>query len=404
MCARNQAAMSESDPNDEFFMAGETPGAWLHLTGDPWMAPEDIFSDQVNTMTLTGERTRFGRSRNSVDTLPPYSPPRGPLPTPKNESDVDSDTLPSPVLSPPARKESKVDRSYSEGKRVRCTQGDTIRAASNSKPRVVGTRSKTSHSRCISPPPGMNGICEFGQRISGFGGNLHVQQILKARPLNAVETGSEKRSRKLPSIANPRKPTPLEINDPNGLVNVQMGKGRSQGSQSSSPECPLTPIEMDLGALAMIAALPDPITGTPSVKLKSGALLAILTPEQTCWQRASYLPGPIRLESSFLPASASALTDMDVLQNPISFGHSRTASDDVALDDIVDFFISFGLHDLELPAWSPETPKPNLLTPFASSTAPVFGVMNRPMSFISSDGSSVCDRDPRVLFSRGVLQ
>jgi hypothetical protein len=392
--------MSESDPNDEFFMAGETPGAWLHLTGDPWVAPEDILSDQVNNLTLTGERTRIGRSRDSVDTLPPYSPPRVPLPTPKDDSDVESDTLPPPLLSPPSRKESKIVKSYNEaGKRARRSQGGIIRAASKSKPRVVRTYGKTSHSPGPSQLPAINGFREFGQRIPGFGDNQRAQQILKARPLNAVRTGTETRGKNLPSIANSREPTPLEMNDPKGLVNVHMEKQRSQWSQSSSPECPLTPVEMDLGALAMIAALPDPVTGTPSVKLKSGALMAILTPEQTCWQRASYLPGPIRLESSFLPASASALTDIDLLQNPISFGHGRTASDDAVLDDIVDFFISFGLLDLEPPAWSPETPKPSLLTPLVSSTAPAFGVMGRPGSFASSDGSGPYTRDPRISYS-----
>lgn len=392
---RERLLMSESDQNDQFFVAGESPGAWLHLTGDPWMTPDDMFSEQNCPHALTGESNRIGRSRDSVDTLPRYSPPRVPLPTPKDDSDVDSDTLPPILLSPPSRKEPKVLKSYNENaKKAKRSQGGPIRAPSKSKARVVRKCSNAGRKPYVY---------EMGERIPGFGDNQRVQQILKAKPLDALRTGAETRNKRLPSLESFREPTPLEMNNPKGLVNRHMEREGSQGSQDSSIECPLTPVEMDLGALAMIAAVPDPTTGTPSVKLKSGKLMAILTPEQTCWQRASYLPGPIRLESSFLPHSASTLTDMDLLQNPTSFGHSRTKADDIVLDDVVDFFISFGLHDPEPPAWPPHTTKPNAFTPLASSTVPVFGVNDRPGSFASSDGSSVSTRDRRASYtsSRG---
>jgi hypothetical protein len=111
--------------------------------------------------------------------------------------------------------------------------------------------------------------------------------------------------------------------------------------QDNSPGYPLTPIELDLGALSMIATLSDPTIGTSTTRLRFGSILTSVIPEQSAWQRSVYLPGPIQLESSFIPPSASTLTDIDLLQSPFS------SSDDAVLDGIVDYFLSFGLSDLE---------------------------------------------------------
>ena len=110
---------------------------------------------------------------------------------------------------------------------------------------------------------------------------------------------------------------------------VRTKKGRLP---DDSPEYPLTPVELDLGALSMIATLPDPAISTPTTMRLRG--LPFVTPEQSAWQRPVYLPGNICLRSSFT-------TDINLLQ------HSTATSDDAVLDEIVDFFLSFGLSDLD---------------------------------------------------------
>ena len=153
------------------------------------------------------------------------------------------------------------------------------------------------------------------------------------------------------STADSNQPAPF------GLNAIDFGNIEKDGKQDDSPEFPLTPIELDLATLSMIATFPDPAIGTPTaMRLKSSSTLTFVTPEQSAWQRSINLPGTIHLESPFIPPSVSALTDIASLQNPFSSAYSRTASDDAVLDEIVDYFLSFGLSDLEPFPWSPETP------------------------------------------------
>jgi len=330
--------MSESDSNDDFFMTGETPGAWLHLTGDPWITPDDILFDPISSIILDGERSTAERSTGNVDTLPPNSPSQTVLPASNQGFDADSDTLPSPLLSLQARKEREAMK--------KCT--------------VNSMRIKRSHNSLATIPSRSNhGVGR--KRIRGLQSTSSKASVKtwsipeiasKTRTQNAfkrtAESGGDARE---PSASGSSEVAPFGMGGPKGCVNLPLQR---QKTKVPSLEYPITPIALDLGALAVIAALPDFVTGTPTVKLKSGSVVALLTPEQTCWQRATYIPGPIRLEASFIPPSASTLTDMDLLQNSLALGGSRTETDDAVLDEVVDFFISFGLHDIEQPALSPK--------------------------------------------------
>ena len=152
-------------------MAEEIPGAWLHLTGDPWMTPEDILSDRPSPLTFESERSRTRRSRDSsVDTLPPYSPPRIPLPSPKQYSDVESETLPPPLLSPTLRKEHEVEGPHSEStKGINRSRSSHIRVASKSKPQGNAIPSTVGSSSA-----GISSFHEVGHRMVGSGDNHHV--------------------------------------------------------------------------------------------------------------------------------------------------------------------------------------------------------------------------------------
>lgn len=130
--------------------------------------------------------------------------------------------------------------------------------------------------------------------------------------------------------------------------------------------CSLTPVEMDLGALAMIASLSNtttPIlankinastdgrlaTPQPGLRLKSGSVIAMVTPEQSCWSRAPYIAGEIMMSHEFL-LPTTMMTDMDQLAwfiGATSSFEARIKSDDAILDDIVDFFGDMGLLDVD---------------------------------------------------------
>ena len=323
--------MSESDSNDDFFMAGETPGAWLHLTGDPWITPDDILSDPTSSMTLRGERSPTDQS------VPPNSPFQLVLGDSNQGFDPDSDTLPSPPLSSQPRKEREAMKNRTvNSMRIKRSHDCLATTPCRSNHGVGRKRSRGSQSTSSKAPVKMWSIPENASKT-------RIRNAFK----RTVESGGDARE---PSASGSSESTPFGPDVPKGCVNLPFPR---QKTKVPSLEYPITPIALDLGALAVIAALPDLVTGTPTVKLKSGSVFALLTPEQTCWQRATYIAGPIRLETSFVPPSASALTDMDLLQNSLALG-STTETDDAVLDEVVDFFMSFGLRDIEQPGSEPK--------------------------------------------------
>ncbi|OJD29853.1 abc transporter [Diplodia corticola] len=159
---------------------------------------------------------------------------------------------------------------------------------------------------------------------------------------------------------------------------------------------PLTPIATDLSSLSVIAGLGDDSpsahrktrsdsrpsrssnssragtyddasrsssVSTTSIRLRSGSVVTVIPPEQTAWQRTAYVAGPIRLNNfsnlasssdASLPglsrkrgkagsvASLDAFQDAieSLLENPATQG--RRASDENALEELVEYFEDFG--------------------------------------------------------------
>ena len=305
------------------------------------MTPEDILSNRPSPLTFESERSRTRRSRDSsVDTLPPYSPPRIPLLSPKQDSDVESETLPPPLLSPTLRKEHEVEGPHSEStKGINRSRSSHIRVASKSKPQGVHLHHNAIPSTVGSSSAGISSFHEVGHRMVGSGDSHHVPKKLKLTGLQSVMRGAHaNRNESMFSTADSYQPAPFELYDP-----TDFGRVKENRMQDDSAGYPLTPIELDLGALSMIATLPHLAIGMPTtMRIRSGSILTSVIPEQSAWQRSVYLPGTIHLEPSFIPPSASTLTDID-----FSSAHSRTTSDDAVLDGIIDFFLSFGLSDLE---------------------------------------------------------
>lgn len=324
--------LQHTEAGGELLMAEEMPGAWLHLTGDPWMTPEDILSDRPSSFTSDSERSRIKRSSDSsIDTLPPYSPLQNRLPSPKQDFDVESDTLLSPLLSPTLRKEDEVENMHDESMEgIKRSRRSRMGIASKSKPRMVHLHHDDFQSTVGSSSAGISFPHEIEHRMEDSGNSHHMPKKSKVKgvqPIMGVES----------MFSTADSCTRFKLYDPIGLAN-----GKKDRMPGDSPGYPLTPIELDLGALSMIATLPDPASRTPTkARLRSTPILTLVTPEQSAWQRHVYLPGTIRLGTSFVPPSTSTLTYIDLLP------HSTATFDDTVLDEIVDYFLSFGLSDLE---------------------------------------------------------
>jgi hypothetical protein len=137
----------------------------------------------------------------------------------------------------------------------------------------------------------------------------------------------------------------------------------------------LTPIEVDLGVLEVIASMPDSNTSTkkafvcrmpsknahytsgnermmrrtPSVtmfELPSGSVVAVITPrpEQNTWHRSIYLPGKILIEMNSPGGLSLHLTPLDLLQEATESVdiQLRNKVEEDQVDEIVEFFQSFG--------------------------------------------------------------
>ena len=332
--------LMSAEASGELLMSEEIPRAWLHFTGDPWMTPEDILFDRPSSFTLNSERSRRKSRESSIDTLPPYSPTRIPLPSPKQDSDVESDTLPPPLLSPTLMKGDEVEDQHNESvKRTKRSRSSRIGIASKSKPRIVYPHHNVFPSTFGSSSARISSSQEVEHRMADLGDSHQMPKKSKVKSVQPV-MGTNRDESMFSTVDSY---TSFESYDAAGF-----GNAKKDRMPDDSPEYPLTPIELDLGALSMIATLPNPTISTPTiVRLTTGPML--ISPEQSAWQRSIYLPGTIRLGSSFIPPSASTLTDMDLLQQ------STTTSDDTVLDEIVEFFLSFGLSDLEPFLWSSPT-------------------------------------------------
>lgn len=130
-------------------------------------------------------------------------------------------------------------------------------------------------------------------------------------------------------------------------------------------EMALTPIEMDLGALEVIASLPE--TACPArkqsvaraslrksvyrpgsrssvvaVELPGGSLITVITPEQSAWQRAPYVPGAIRLEPKIRTERSPLAIIQEAVDAELGLDKEKVAAEQAIIDELVSFVGSFG--------------------------------------------------------------
>jgi hypothetical protein len=355
---------------------------------NPATAP--IIQHAFLDMTLNG----LPRPTNNV--LPSHMALRsdGLLPQSATTRQMNS-VLTQPLERTKTTKERRLGKSYSDSKRwIKISEGRVGRKASReSKWKVVRlyagsidqspTDSKR-HSRRHSRKPSQASSnysrtsSKVVEQTRGFADDARVRKLFESRPLPVVTMDTAHKSdSSAPTTGESVQSTPVEMYEAQSSVPSHVVR-----EKKASTETTLTPMDGGDGSLAVLAATPlagGPITRIKKgVRLKTGSVVAVATPELTAWQRSEYVAGPIRLETSFFPPSASTLTDIDHVYHPRPPGnisHTRNASDDAVLDDVVDFFFEFGLVDFKRDP-PPAKPKP-LWTPLVSSRAGSFTMQRR---------------------------
>ncbi|KAF2426490.1 hypothetical protein EJ08DRAFT_736382 [Tothia fuscella] len=190
--------------------------------------------------------------------------------------------------------------------------------------------------------------------------NKRIQDIIRAKQILRLETdgqGLNNDDSSAPTSASSIAETPCDLYDrsrPRLSVVTQI-------QNQDTDMYHITPIETDLGVLAVIASMPERSPSTKSkqnpnfnafrsrnasvIELRSGSMIAVITPESSAHIRSVYLPGKIVIDTNHSLNSSCVLTPLDLLSETAAqtFGdHGRIESDDVVADDIVDFFKGFG--------------------------------------------------------------
>jgi hypothetical protein len=205
-----------------------------------------------------------------------------------------------------------------------------------------------------------------------FANGQRILKIIKTEQLSILTTNDNERNNVSPksSSAVSMCVTPTELYN-----NFRPKLSIKTNTLSHEPEYRLTPIETDLGVLAVIASIPDPNssssfkreflrrastiksfhrcskgelteqgTSMTAFEISNGALVAVIRPERNVWQRSIYLPGKISFKTSSPGGSSSILTPLDILQDgtQVPEVQLRDKADDGIVDDIVEYFESFG--------------------------------------------------------------
>lgn len=232
------------------------------------------------------------------------------------------------------------------------------------KPADVGAGSPIEFTATLFPPPKTSvptlkkpsqGLHRSSRRIQSILQNKHISQLAvpSAQP-------STSRSMKRSSIGA----TPISA-----YAGPHKSKPALALQTHVAPpwekEMALTPIEMDLGALEVIASLPETArparkkTGAkPSlrrsvfhpgsrksvvaVELPGGSLMTVITPEQSAWQRAPFISGAIKLPPRVRPDRSPLAIIQDTVDSEDRIDQEKIATEQAILDELVDFVESFG--------------------------------------------------------------
>lgn len=227
---------------------------------------------------------------------------------------------------------------------------------------------------------------------SSFSERSRVRETLNSKRVETLRTGIVNfGARTLPDTPSSVEATPRELYrdrtpSPSSPI-TSPTKGRRALQEISlnkrrSHSTPLTPVPWSVGS--------DHTTPTASSRrgsarssrltLRSGAVLAVFSPEESPWEKQVYVPGPIRVEKRFtesaMPrkASVASLEPFFGVVEELG-GGPRRASDDAALADIIEHFEQLGIaassdEDVLDRFWETSSISPgNAVSPAAPPTA-----------------------------------
>lgn len=89
------------------------------------------------------------------------------------------------------------------------------------------------------------------------------------------------------------------------------------------------------------------------IRLKNGSTVIVAPPEASAWTRRCYIPGPIRLNKAAAQPRKNSLASLEAFQDAIdqvvkdnASLSSRRRGDDAAIEEICEFFLSFGFDNI----------------------------------------------------------
>ncbi|KAJ9648531.1 hypothetical protein H2199_001386 [Coniosporium tulheliwenetii] len=234
---------------------------------------------------------------------------------------------------------------------------------------------------------------------TGFLGRVPVQEILKSKRIQALKTDiTDFKSGSLPVTPESVAITPIEMYSPGQPHPLRLQSTQRTALRPVTPNghramaFPITPIATDLASLSMLASLSEPPSadsnaeyspGGTAIKLRSGSVLTVITPEQNAWQRSLYMHGPVRLQKPAVLLKKNSIASLDAFQDALESHEeetSRRPSDDTSLDDLVDFMDSFGfeLVSFELDEYWDTGLKPQRALPASGERRPTLPGERRP--------------------------
>ncbi|KAF2836549.1 hypothetical protein M501DRAFT_987268 [Patellaria atrata CBS 101060] len=151
--------------------------------------------------------------------------------------------------------------------------------------------------------------------------------------------------------------TPRANQDPLHSFYLSPGHSHTQ-SHNFGYNFPLTPIATSLDTLAVIASdspisphrtprasIHPPISRSTSIHLHSGSVLTVISPEDSPFQRSTYLPGPIRLQPPYAPGGVVSLATWKETLTLDGEGavRARRQSEDATIEGLVKYFEGLGV-------------------------------------------------------------
>jgi hypothetical protein len=310
------------------------------------------------------------------------SPPRHGLPAPQQALPPIPRHSRRNALSPVGTRPSERQAGLSQivDRRLEKRKGRTQRTLTTSHTRAAPTQNLDDLHLCIRPlfsslTNATSPLGPYAQEDASqadLADNRHIVDVTKIKQLDKPSTHGSSSSNdfSIPSSVMTKDATCFEMY---GGSRPRLSIVTNSSLNDSGYR--LTPIEVDLGVLEVIAAMPDhtsspgtgsfrrtsaittsrPLTEETVVKrsssvtafeLPSGSVVAVINrkPELDIWQRPLYVPGKISIEVNSPSGLNSNLTPIDLLQGGADTLEIqlRNKIEEAMLDETAEFFINFG--------------------------------------------------------------